>query len=196
MDRDSYGHPALIPTVAAMVLIYPITVLDGSRSLLLVISCLCVSLDAWSVAGAARNVLDGLPALAALAALWATIAVPPARIARRWTRFVPAATGLIMALILEGLSIRASGPGEVMTHIQAAFPSLWVVGGPVVVAAANLSRLIRARNRVGEPTAPSTPPAPNTAIPRPHVPLGVGRTPVTLVPYRPPEARSSRSIAS
>jgi hypothetical protein len=194
MDRDSNGLPALIPTAAAMVLLYPMTVVAGPRSLLLVISGLCVGMEGWSLEGAARNVLEGLPALAALAALWTTVVVPPERIARRWTRFVPMATGLIMALILEGLSIRASYFGEMTTHLQIIFPSFWLVAGPVVVAAANLSRLIRARNRVGEPTAPPTPPAPNSAIPAPHVPLGVGRTPVTLVPYRPPEARSSRPI--
>jgi hypothetical protein len=196
MERGVDDHAPGIGTAAATILIYPITVIAGPRSLLLLVSSLCVGIDAWSLGDAARNVLAGLPVLGALAALWATLAVPPARLARSRVAFVSSATGLITALILGASSIGDGFARESLAHIQIEFPLLWVSGGPVAVAAANLARLIRARSRIGEPAPPPAPTASTQAIPRPHVPIVVGQRPVALVPYRRPDSQAARPLPS
>jgi hypothetical protein len=177
---------------AGMILIYPITIIAGSRAVMLVISSLCFGLDVWSPQDAGRNLLQGLPILAALAALWVTVAIPPAGLARTWRAFVPAVTGLIMVLSLEGMVLLTGLPTDSPTHISMQFPILWVVGGPMVVAAFNLVRLIRARNRIGAPEPLPDSPAVVPVIPRPHLPLAAGQRTVTLIPYRGPESRAAQ----
>ena len=105
--------------------------------------------------------------------------------ARSRYSFVAAATGLLSVLLMIGFAVRAGLAGQGYEHVQDRFPAPWILGGPALVAAANLSRLIRARNRIGEPKTLS--PEPAGVIPRPHLPLAAGHRPVMLVPYRQPQ---------
>jgi hypothetical protein len=196
MEEAITAHPPLNRSIVAMILIYPITVIAGPRSVLLLISGLCVGVDAWSPEGAARNVLAGLPVLAALAALWATVTVSPERLARGWAAFVTTSTGLIMALILGGSSIGAGFTDDSIVHIQIELPLIWVFGGPVAVAVANMAWLIRARSRIGEPLPRPAQSAPARAIPRPHVPVEVVQRPTALVPYRRSDSQAARPLSS
>jgi hypothetical protein len=195
MDHGSNHRVLLISLIAGMILIYPITIIAGARSFLLLISSLCIGLDVWSPRDAARNFFLGLPVLAALAALWVTLAIPAARLARTWRSFVPATTGLLMVLILEGMARLSGSSDEPVGHMPVEFPVAWVSGGPFLVAAVNLVRLIRERNRIGTATPLTDPPAPISMISRPHLPPAAGQRPVALIPYRRPEPRAAEQLA-
>ena len=185
MDKGTTEKLARASLIAGMLLIYPITVIAGPRSLLLLLSSFCVGIDLWSAKDAASNFFQGLLILGTLASLWATLTIPPATMARSRYSFVAAATGLLMVLLMVGFAVRAGLAGQGSGHVQVRFPALWVLGGPALVAVANLFRLIRARNRIGEPKTLS--PEPAGVIPRPHLPLAAGHRPVMLVPYRQPQ---------
>lgn len=187
MDKGTTEKLARASLIAGMLLIYPMTVIAGPRSLLLLLSSSCAGMDLWSAKDAASNFFQGLLILGTLASLWATLTIPPATMARSRYSFVAAATGLLLVLFVVGFAMRAGLAGQGFGHLQVRFPALWVLGGPALVAAANLFRLIRARNRIGEPKTLSPEPEPAAVIPRPHVPLAAGHRPVMLVPYQQPQ---------
>jgi hypothetical protein len=190
MDKATTEKLARASVIAAMLLIYPITVIAGPRSFLLLLSSLCVGMDLWNAKDAASNFFQGLLILGMLTSLWATLTTPPATMARSRYSFVAAATGLILVLLMIGFAMGAGLAGQGFGHLQVRFPALWVLGGPALVAVVNLVRLIRSRNRIGEPKTLS--PEPSAAILRPHVPFEAGHRPVMLVPFpRPQAARSS-----
>jgi len=194
MDKGATARLAPASSLAGMLLIYPVTLLAGPRSLLLLFSSFCVGVDVWSARDAAYNLVQGLLVLGAISSLWVTLTTSPAKLARSRSRFVLAATGLLMVLIMAGFSARAGLAGQASGHVQDRFPLLWIFGGPTLVAVANLTLLIRARNRIGEPLRTS--PAPVQSIPRPHVPLAAGYRPVTLIPYRQPHATWQAPVSS
>src|SRR4051812_17983658 len=107
MEKGATARLALAGSIAGMLLIYPVTLIAGPRSLLLLLSGFCVGIDLWDARDAASNFFQGLLILGPLASLWATLTIPPATMARSRYSFVAAATGLLLVLLVVGFSVRA-----------------------------------------------------------------------------------------
>ena len=115
---------------AAVALIYPITILAGLKSVVLVISSLCVGLESWSPAAALGNLALAFPAVVGVAAAWATTLLPFPWIARSRTRFVLSATGLFTGLVFECLFLKAELRHGAALVSSLRFQNLWIFGRP------------------------------------------------------------------
>src|SRR3954467_6760710 len=127
MEKGATEKLALASSIAGILLIYPVTLLAGPRSLLLLFSSLCVGMDPWSAQAAAYNLVQGLLVLGPLASLWMTLTISPTKRASSRYSFVLAATGLLMVLLMAGFAVRAGLAGEGSGHVQVHFPVAWIL---------------------------------------------------------------------
>ncbi|QEH36707.1 hypothetical protein OJF2_52920 [Aquisphaera giovannonii] len=188
MDRDVKNDMIAAWRCLAAFLIYPVTVFPGLHALGLLVSSLCVPLDAWSPEGALSNLLLGLPAIAAIAALWCSVVVPLPVLAGNRRLFVLAASGLMAGLVLEALFLRAGLRGGFGPTFRMTVARVWLFFAPPVVGLVNLYLLIRASlasqgESVADPIEAMA--TRLSAYPRHHLPESPARAPVVLRPFRP-----------
>ncbi|WP_165225749.1 hypothetical protein [Aquisphaera insulae] len=188
MDRDVKNDVVAAWRCLAAFLIYPVTIFPGLHALSLTFSSLCIFAESWSLEGAMSNLSLGIPALAGIAALWSSVIVPFPVLARDRRSFVLVAAGLMAGLVLEGLFLMAGLNLGLDLPLHLSVARVWLFVAPPIVAAINLSLLIRASQMAQADAIPvrvESSGAFHPAMPRHHLPGPVRREPVVLRPYRP-----------
>jgi hypothetical protein len=180
MAESKDGTTRVVWPCTAALLLYPATVAPALRALVLLISALCVLCDAWTFPGAMENVCDALPVLARLSALWTTTLGSLTWLASRGVRFVLTATGLLLVMIHTFLVLNAELPDLLSAGYSLSFATLWLQGGPPLVACVNLVLLIRTR----ESLHPSPSPPDSSFTTRADGAHPSHLRPVILKPYR------------
>jgi hypothetical protein len=183
MDRGVENGPNWLWRLCAAVLVYPISVLATVNGSLLLVSTVCFHLDSWTPEAAVSNLSLALPLLAGVAALWASIVYPYRRLTLKRHRFVLVATGLLVALGVDGMFLVTRLRLDPSRALSLRFDQLWMIFGPIVAASVNFVYLVNARQHVFDE------PEPVRVIPRPHLTPETELRPVVLGRYKPPISR-------
>ena len=96
------------------------------------------------------NLFLGLLAAAGFAELWIATLCPHPPIARNRPQFVLVTAGLVTALILNSLVLRARLQSDVTPVFAAGLLQTWMYAGPLLAGCLNLALLIHERSRMSE----------------------------------------------
>ncbi len=182
MDRGVENGPNWLWRLCAAVLIYPISVLAAVNGSLLLVSAVCFRLDSWSAEGAMENLSLGLPLVIGITALWVSILYPYGWLVCNRYRFVLMATGLLVALAVDGMFLVARLRLDPARALSLEFYQLWMIFGPLVAGCVNLVYLLSARQHIFDELEAE----PVRTIPRNHLTPQTELRPVVLRRYEPP----------